>query len=62
MAPSGFVVYGQYTMAKGCIQALRIELRLRTSLSRGILAIYHPLVPYCLNNTFLRHLINFTSV
>ena len=40
-APLGFVVYGQYTMAMGCIQALRVWLCLRTALSRGIFAIYH---------------------
>jgi hypothetical protein len=40
-APWEFVVYGQYTTAKGCVQALRIALCVRIALSRGILAIYH---------------------
>ena len=40
-APFGILVYGQYTMAKGCIQALRVASCLRTALSRGISAIYH---------------------
>jgi hypothetical protein len=37
----GGVVYGQYTTAKCCIQALRVASCLRTALSRDILAIYH---------------------
>jgi hypothetical protein len=45
-APQGFVIYGQYTMATGCIQALRVASCVRTALSRGILAIYH--TPSCL--------------
>ena len=40
-APWGFVVYGQYNTAKGCIQALRVAPCIITVLSRGILAIYH---------------------
>jgi hypothetical protein len=42
------VVYGQYTTAKGCVQALCVASRKRTALSHGILAIYHePEVSYC---------------
>jgi hypothetical protein len=40
-APLGFVVYGQYTMAKGCVQALCVASWMRTAHSRGILTIYH---------------------
>jgi hypothetical protein len=39
----GFVVYGQYTTAKACIQALCVALCIRTALSCGKLAIYHNL-------------------
>ena len=35
------VVYGQYTTAKDCVQALRAASCIRTALSRGILSIYH---------------------
>ena len=42
-------LYGQYTTAKGCVKALHAALCIRTALSCGILALYHPLsVPYCL--------------
>ena len=37
----GFVIYGQFTTAKGGVQALGVASCLRTALSRGILAIYH---------------------
>ena len=49
-APLGFVVYGQYSAAKGCLQTLRVASYIRTALSRGILAIYHTphTMPYCL--------------
>jgi hypothetical protein len=40
-APQQFVVYAQYTTAKGCVQALRDASCLRM-----------PLVPYCLNILF----------
>ena len=40
-APQWFVLYGQYTTASGCIQAFLFALRVRTALSRGILAVYH---------------------
>ena len=36
-----FVVYGQYTTAKGCIQALLVESCIRTALSRDKLTIYY---------------------
>jgi hypothetical protein len=41
-------VYGRYTTAKGCIQALRVVPCLRTAL-RYIGHIPHPLRPYCLS-------------
>jgi hypothetical protein len=37
----GGVVYGQYTTAKGCYDALRNTECMDTALSRGILTIYH---------------------
>jgi hypothetical protein len=40
-APQGFMVYGQYTMAKGCTQALHVVTCIRTVSSHGILEKYH---------------------
>ena len=40
-AARGFVLYGQNTTAKGCVQALRIASCLRTGLSCAIFAIYY---------------------
>ena len=40
-APWWFVVYCQYTTAKGCIQALRVASCVKTDCNRGILSIYH---------------------
>jgi hypothetical protein len=46
----GFVIYGQITTSKGCIQVLHFASCIRTALRRGILAnIPHLLGPYCLN-------------
>ena len=59
----GGVVYGQYTMARGCSYAWRNAEYMDTALSRGILVTPQtPGVPSCLSLPFMTYINTFINM